>query len=129
MVDAGVEREVVGVLHDAEREAIPLKSVRRRRQCVCAHLFGGHVSEIHWDEIDQLGVVDRAAHEDAVVELEPIVVGVMAANVRIDRRRHRRNVADTGNVPSNDHQAGKLPARSLSVVSLSEVLSPLVRRR
>jgi hypothetical protein len=40
------------------------------------------------------------------LELEPVVVGVMAADVRVDRRRHRRNVADAGNVPRHHHQPG-----------------------
>ena len=106
MVDTGVEGEMVGVLHDAEGEAIPLERLRRRRQCVCANLFGVHVSEIHRHEIDVLGVVDHAAEKDAVLEFEPIVVGVVPTDMRIDRCGHCRNVADTGNVPRHDHQAG-----------------------
>ena len=106
MVDAGVEREVVVVLHDAEREAVPFERLRRRRQCVCANFVGVHMSEIHRNEIDDLGVVDHAADKDAIVEFEPIVVGVMLTDMRIDRCRHCRNVTDTGNVPGHDHQAG-----------------------
>ena len=117
------------MLHDAEREAVPLERLRRRRQRVCANFFGVHVSEIHRDEIDHRGVVDHSADEDAIVEFEPIVVGVMPTDMRIDRCRHCRNVTDAGNVPGHDHQAGKLPACRLAVVGLPEVLGPLVRRR
>ena len=90
----------------------------------CVRLVGVHVPELHWDEIDHRGVVDHSADEDAIVVFEPIVVGVVPTDMRIDRCRHCRNVTDTGNVPGHDHQAGKPPACRLTVVGLPEVFGP-----
>ena len=129
VVDAGVEREVIGVLDDAEREALPLERSRRRRQRVGAYLRGVHPSELRRHEVDLGRVDDRTAHECAILEFEPVVVGVVAADMCIDHRRHRRDVADASHVPRHHHQAGLLAAHGVAVQGALEVLRPLIGRR
>jgi hypothetical protein len=128
MVNTGVDREMVSVLDDAECEAIPLERLRRRRHRVHAYLFGAHLSELHRNEIDDLGAVDRAADHVVVLEFEPVVVGIVTTDMRIDRCRHCRKVTRTGNVPRHDHQAGQVPAHRPGVVSEPSVLSLLITR-
>ena len=128
MVNTGVDREMVSVLDNAECEAIPLECLRRRRHRVYAYLFGAHISELHRNEIDDFWAVDRATDNVVVLEFEPVVVGIVTTDMRIDRCRHCRNVTHTGNVPRHDHQAGQLPAHRLGVVSEPSVLSLLITR-
>src|SRR5262249_14890781 len=102
MIDTRVEREIITALHDTECEAVPCERLRRVRQYVSAYLYGVHASEILRNEIEIFRIVDHAANKDAVLELEPIMVGVVPTDMRIDRCRHCRNIADARNVPRHD---------------------------
>jgi hypothetical protein len=80
-----------------------------------ADLLGAQVAVGFGSQLDGLGIVDGATDDVAVLELERAVVGVVAADVRVDRLAHRCDVADSRDVPGRDDQPRHRTAHLVAV--------------
>ena len=123
VVDTGVDGEMISALNHAEPEAIPLQWTRRGENeltpLCCRHLavFGCDVLNI--------SRVGCGVSNDpiVIVELEPAVVGVVAAKISVDDIRHCADIAAALNVPRRNQQPGHLqPVRRVRPVGANVLL-------
>lgn len=104
MVRTHIEGEVIRVLDETEGEAVPAQRIRGG-QDVGAQLGRRHLAALQRSELDVGGIGEGVPDDTAVGPmLEPTVVGVVPAQMGIDRFGHGRHVAHAGDIPDPDVQ-------------------------
>lgn len=104
MVNTQTKREVVRALNDQEAEGIPTQRIRSA-QCKASHFSRRHLAMLNRAELDTGGFADGPPNDASRIPvLEPTVVRVVAAKVRVDDVRHDADIAPTGYVPAGSEQ-------------------------
>jgi hypothetical protein len=129
VVNTHKECEMVCALNTPEAEAIPLQRTRRR-QYMGANICRRHFTILRRHKFDIGGVADGPPDDVfRVLVVEPAVVRVVPAKMRVDSVRHGGDVAHTDDVPGANAQARHIKSVRRMLAKPPKMLGLLIAGR